>query len=173
MMGFMHINVAPCTSHDRKKTVVKYETGTYSWMSPEQVPKLASIFVVAYAFSSAFLIFTASLQALSAVSKNYTLCDMFSFGLIVKWLIVGDVADVPFAGMPTDQMIRVHSSLASSNGSMPHPYVSDLSRVPPVFHPLIQAIFPPFCPLNPLHYTSCVLCDASTAPPCVAVTCDI
>jgi hypothetical protein len=127
----------------------------------------ASIFVVVYAFSSAFLFFTASLQALSAVSKNYTLCDMFSFGLIVKWLVVGDAADVPFAAMPTDQMIRVHSSLAGSNGSMSHPYVSDLSRVPPVFHPLIQAIFPHLYPPTPLHYVSCALCHASSAPPCV------
>ncbi len=85
-------------------------------------------------------------QATSAARKNYTLCDMFAFGLIVKWLIVGDVADVPFAGLPTDQVIRVHGSLESSGGTMVHPFIADLSRVPPVFRPLIQARTPPLPP---------------------------
>jgi hypothetical protein len=88
--------------------------GTYSWMSPE--------------------------QALSAASKNYTLCDMFSFGLIVKWLIVGQASDVPFSDSSTDQIILEHRRLhehGSDSGIM-HPYVTDLHNVPPVFRPLIQ-----------------------------------
>jgi protein kinase len=74
--------------------------GTYNWMSPE--------------------------QALSATSKNYTLCDMFSFGLIAKWLLVGQAADVPFADMPTDQIILEHRKLHehSSDSRVVHPYVS-------------------------------------------------
>jgi serine/threonine protein kinase len=88
--------------------------GTYSWMSPE--------------------------QALSASSKNYTLCDMFSFGLIAKWLLVGQVADVPFADVPTDQIILEHRKLHEhrSDSYIVHPFVSDLSKVPPVFRRLIQ-----------------------------------
>ncbi len=80
---------------------------------------------------------------MTAARKNYTLCDMFAFGLIVKWLIVGDAADVPFAGLPADQIFSVHSSLESSGGSMVHPFIADLSRVPPVFHSIIQARNPP------------------------------
>ncbi len=80
-------------------------------------------------------------QALSTSSKNYTLCDMFAFGLIVKWLLIGSVADIPFAGMPTDQIIRLHSGLHTSGGSV-HPYVADLSQVPPVFRSLIRARAP-------------------------------
>jgi hypothetical protein len=90
--------------------------------------------------------FTARVQATSAARKNYTLCDMFAFGLIVKWLIVGDATDVPFAGLPADQIIRVHGSLESSGGTMVHPFIADLSRVPPVFRPLIQARTPPHPP---------------------------
>ncbi len=88
--------------------------GTYSWMSPE--------------------------QALSATSKNYTLCDMFSFGLIAKWLIVGQATDVPFADLPTDQIILEHRRLYEhgSDSSVIHPYVTDLHKVPPVFRALVQ-----------------------------------
>ena len=89
--------------------------GTYSWMSPE--------------------------QALSGTRKNYTLCDMFSFGLITKWLIVGQAAEVPFAGLPTSQIILEHSQLHehSSDSNVSHPFISDLSKVPPIFHRMIQS----------------------------------
>jgi serine/threonine protein kinase len=88
--------------------------GTYSWMSPE--------------------------QALSSTSKTYTLCDMFSFGLIAKWLLVGQAADVPFAELPSDRIIREHINLHehSSDSSVVHPYISDLSKVPRAFRRLIQ-----------------------------------
>ena len=97
-----------------RSTVGTSIQGTYSWMSPE--------------------------QALSATSKNYTLCDMFSFGLIAKWLIVGIAVDVPFAELPTDQIILEHRRLYDhgSDSGVVHPYVTDLRKVPPVFRPLIQ-----------------------------------
>ena len=109
--------------------------------------------------------FSPRVQATSAARKNYTLCDMFAFGLIVKWLIVGDAADVPFAGLPADQIIRVHGSLESSGGTMVHPFIADLSRVPPVFRPIIQARFPPpFPSSSPLTYpTRCVCCKHEAA----------
>jgi hypothetical protein len=86
--------------------------GTFTWMSPE--------------------------QALSDVRKTYTLCDMFSFGLIVKWLLVGIRQDIPFKDLPTDKIIEEHKRLHDSAGSLVHPYVEDLSLVPPVFRTLIQ-----------------------------------
>lgn len=77
-------------------------------------------------------------QALSDVRKTYTLCDMFSFGLIVKWLLVGMRQDIPFKDLPTDKIIEEHKRLHDSAGSLVHPYVEDLSLVPPVFHLLVQ-----------------------------------
>jgi hypothetical protein len=79
-------------------------------------------------------------QALSATSKNYTLCDMFSFGLIVKWLIVGRENELPFQELSTDQIILEHRYLhqRSNDGDACHPYVSDLRKVPPLFHALIR-----------------------------------
>jgi hypothetical protein len=65
---------------------------------------------------------------------------MFSFGLIVKWLIGGQAADVPFSDSSTDQIILEHRRLhkhGSDSGIM-HPYVTDLHNVPPVFRALIQ-----------------------------------
>lgn len=93
------------------------------------------------------------MQALSDTRKNYTLCDMFAFGLMLKWLVIGDAAHVPFAGLPAHEILFELRSLANSGGSMVHPYVADLSRVPRVFHKLIQARAPtlaatPFCPQN-------------------------
>lgn len=84
---------------------------TYNWMSPE--------------------------QALHDARKTYTLCDMFSFGLIVKWLLVGIKSDVPFRDFPMDKIIDEHKRLHSGVGSV-HPYVENLSLVPPSFRPLIQ-----------------------------------
>ncbi len=101
--------VATISKHSTRGTSVQ---GTYTWMSPE--------------------------QALSDSRKTYTLCDMFSFGLIVKWLLVGVKDDVPFKDMPTDHIIREHGRLNKSEGSLLHPYVEDLSLVPPVFRLLIQ-----------------------------------
>ena len=123
-------------------------------MSPEQV-KLTSAAASLLPAAAPLLPICVSnvsprVQAVSAARKNYTLCDMFAFGLIVKWLIVGDAADVPFAGMPADQIIRVHASLESSGGAMGHPFIADLSRVPPVFRALIQARAPPPSPPPPL-----------------------
>ena len=85
--------------------------GTYNWMSPE--------------------------QAVSDAKKTYTLCDMFAFGLIVKWLLVGLRDDVPFKDLPTDRIIKEHDHLLRSAGSSVHPYVKDLSLVPPVFRSLV------------------------------------
>jgi hypothetical protein len=77
-------------------------------------------------------------QGLSQVKKTYTVCDMFSFGLIVKWLLVGVRDDVPFKDAQMDHIFREHSRLHSSAGSAVHPFVEDLSPVPPVFRTLIQ-----------------------------------
>jgi hypothetical protein len=102
--------IAKLSRHSTRGTSVQ---GTYSWMSPE--------------------------QALSGEKKTYTMCDMFSFGLIVKWLLVGLRDDVPFKGMPTDHIITEHRSLLASAGSRAHHYVEDLSFVPPMFRVLIQS----------------------------------
>jgi hypothetical protein len=63
---------------------------------------------------------------------------MFSFGLIVKWLLVGMKEDIPFKDLPTDKIIEVHKRLHDSAGGLLHPYVEDLSLVPPVFRTLVQ-----------------------------------
>ena len=86
--------------------------GTHNWMSPE--------------------------QGLSEARKTFTLCDVFSFGLIVKWLLVGVRTEIPFKDAQIDHIFREHARLHSSAGSLVHPYVEDLSLVPPVFRTLIQ-----------------------------------
>jgi serine/threonine protein kinase len=86
--------------------------GTRNWMSPE--------------------------QGISKVKKTYTQCDMFSFGLIVKWLLVGARDDIPFKDAEFDDISVEHRNLHSSAGSMVHPYIQDLSLVPPIFRTLIQ-----------------------------------
>jgi serine/threonine protein kinase len=86
--------------------------GTLNWMSPEQCGV--------------------------AARKTYTLCDMFSFGLIVKWLLVGAREDVPFKDSHIEYIREQHVRLLNSSGCLLHPYVEDLSLVPPVFRPLIQ-----------------------------------
>ena len=101
--------IAKVSIRSTRGTTVK---GTLNWMSPE--------------------------QGLSEVKKTYTLCDMFSFGLIVKWLLVGVRDDVPFKDAQMDQILREHSRLYSSAGSAVHPFIQDLSLVPPVFRTLIQ-----------------------------------
>jgi hypothetical protein len=78
-------------------------------------------------------------QGISKVKKTYTLCDMFSFGLIVKWLLVGARDDIPFKDAEFDDIALEHRDLHSSAGSMVHPYIQDLSLVPPIFRTLIQS----------------------------------
>ncbi len=102
--------VAKMSRRSTRGTTVQ---GTYTWMSPEEV--------------------------VPDSSKTYTLCDMFSFGLIVKWLLVGIRDDIPFKDMPTDLHITQElGRLYSRGGSLVHPYVENLNLVPPVFRLLIQ-----------------------------------
>ena len=86
--------------------------GTYNWMSPE--------------------------QALTDARKNFTQCDMFSFGLVSKWLLAGFREDVPFKDVPTDHIIMEHRRIYTSGGYITHPYVADLSLVRPEFRSFIQ-----------------------------------
>ena len=77
-------------------------------------------------------------QASTVSRKTYTLCDMFSFGLIVKWLLVGAKEDVPFRDVSIGNIVLEHERLCRSGGSSVHPYVEDLSLVPPMFRQLVQ-----------------------------------
>ena len=86
--------------------------GTYNWMSPE--------------------------QALTDARKTFTQCDMFSFGLISKWLLSGVRDEVPFKDVPTDHIIMEHRRIYMSGGYVTHPYVADLSLVRPEFRLFIQ-----------------------------------
>ncbi len=86
--------------------------GTYNWMSPE--------------------------QALTDARKTFTQCDMFSFGLISKWLLAGFREDVPFKDVPTDHIIMEQRRIYMSGGYITHPYVADLSLVRPEFRSFIQ-----------------------------------
>jgi serine/threonine protein kinase len=86
--------------------------GTYNWMSPE--------------------------QALTDARKTFTQCDMFSFGLISKWLLSGVRDEVPFKDVPTDHIIMEHRRIYMSGGYITHPYVADLSLVRPEFRSIIQ-----------------------------------
>ena len=101
--------VAKMSRHSTRGTSVQ---GTYNWMAPE--------------------------QALTDTRKIYTQCDIFSFGLILKWLMVGDREAVPFKDAPTDQIIMEHRRIHASGGAVVHPFVADLSLVRPEFRVLIQ-----------------------------------
>jgi len=109
VVKLIDFGIAKVSMRSTRGTIVK---GTHNWMSPE--------------------------QGLMDARKTYTLCDMFSFGLIVKWLLVGARDDVPFKDAQTDEITREHARLHSSVGGLLHPYVADLSLVPPVFRLLIQ-----------------------------------
>lgn len=101
--------VAKMSRHSTHGTSVQ---GTYNWMSPE--------------------------QAMTDARKTFTQCDMFSFGLMSKWLLAGFREDVPFKDMPTDHIIMEHRRICMSGGYMTHPYVADLSLVRPDFRSFIQ-----------------------------------